>query len=92
MRIEAQDVAVLAGAGLGFVGIDHEIGGPRRIGCLGMNDHLRPVGKSGAAAPAQIRFLDLVDDGIAAPRQQLLGVVPDAALARAGQAPVVRTP
>ena len=30
MRIEAQDLAILAGAGLGLVGIDDEIGRPRR--------------------------------------------------------------
>ena len=31
MRIVAHDLAVLAGAGLGFVGVDDEIGRPRRI-------------------------------------------------------------
>ena len=43
MRIVPHDLAVLAGAGLGLVGVDHEIAG-RPSDCLGMND--RP-GRSG---------------------------------------------
>src|SRR5690606_34645845 len=46
-------------------------------------------GEAGAAAAAQARFLDLVDDPVAAPEQQLLGAVPVAALAGGVQLPAL---
>ena len=52
MRIVAHDVPVLAGAGLGLVGIDHEIVRT----AVGLLRHERPFeagGKAGAAAAAQ---------------------------------------
>ncbi len=52
MRIVAHDLAVLAGAGLGFVGIDHEIMRPLAQG-LGHERPLQAGRKAGAAAPAQ---------------------------------------
>ena len=87
MRIVPHDLAVLAGAGLGFVGVDDEIMRPvaDRLG------HERPFQagrEAGAAAAAQARGLHLVDDGVAALLQDRLGAVPGAALARAFEAPV----
>ncbi len=88
VRIVAQDFAVLAGAGLGFVGVDDEI-----MRALGIDDlgHERPFEagrKARAAAPAQARGLHLVDDPVAALVDDRLGVVPIAARARALQAAV----
>ena len=50
MRIMAHDLAVLAGAGLGFIGIDDEIV-RAAADCFGMKDHLRPVGKPAPPRP-----------------------------------------
>src|SRR5262245_47777898 len=89
VRIVAQDVAVLAGAGLGLVGIDDEVGWPA-VGLLGHERPFEAGREAGAAASPQVRLLDLVDDGVAATRDQVLGVVPGAALAGAGEAPVMQ--
>src|SRR5262245_22480963 len=87
MRIVPHDLAVLAGAGLGFVGIDHEI----MRAAVGLLGHERPLQSSreGAAAPALARGLHLVDDPVAAFFQHRLGTVPGAARTRAVEAPVV---
>src|SRR5690606_21810687 len=80
--------AVLAGTRLGFVGIDHEIGRPP----ASVLRHERPFEtgrETGTAAPAQLGLLDVLDDRVAAAFEDRLGVVPDAATARAGKAPVV---
>ena len=87
VRIVAQDFAILAGARLGFVRIDDEIGGPRRV-------RLRHEGpfeagrKAGAAAPAQARGLHLIDDPVLALVDDGFGIVPAPARLRALQAPV----
>ena len=86
VRIVADDVAILAGAGLAFVGIDDQVVRPPSD-CFGMNDHFSPVGKPRAAAAAQAGRLHLVDDRIAPVLQDRLGAVPVAARARARQAP-----
>ncbi len=52
MRIVPHDLAVLAGAGLGLVGIDHEIV-RAAVGLLGHERPFQPGRKAGAAAPAQ---------------------------------------
>ena len=88
MRIVAEDVAVLAGAGLALIGIDDEIGRPVAL-LFGMNDHLSPVGKPAPPRPRRPGLLDLVDDPVAALEDQLLGAVPIAARARAGEPPIV---
>ncbi len=54
MRIEAQDFAILAGAGLRFIGVDHEIGRSVRIGLLGHERPFEAGRKSRPAAAAQI--------------------------------------
>ncbi len=53
-----------------------------------------PVGpqtgrEAGAATAAQTRILDLLDDVVPAQLDQLLGAVPNPALARGGEAPIV---
>ena len=50
MRIVAHHLAVLAGAGLGFVGIDDQIARP--VGRFGHERPFQPGRKSGAAAAA----------------------------------------
>src|SRR5262249_19620366 len=88
MRVEPHDLAVLAGAGLGLVGIDDEIGRtPVRL--LGHERPLETGRETGATAAAQIRSLDLIDDAVAALGEDVLGAVPDAAALGAGELPVV---
>src|SRR5499426_2853080 len=88
MWVVAHDLAVLAGAGLGFIGVDHEIMRPA-IGLLGHERPFESGRKAGAAAPAQARGLHLVDDPIATLLQDGLAAVPGAARAGALEAPVV---
>src|SRR5262247_4157413 len=88
MWVVAHDLAVLAGAGLGFIGVDHEIMRPT-VGLLGHERPFESGWKAGATAPAQPRGLHLVDDPIAALVQDGLGAVPGAARAGALEAPVV---
>ena len=89
MRIVPHDLAVLAGAGLGLVGVDDEVMRPvaDRLG------HERPFQsgrKTGAAAATQPGGLHLVDDGVAPFVEDRLGAVPGAALARTLEAPVAQ--
>src|SRR6516162_142723 len=88
MRVVAHDLAVLAGAGLGFIGVDHEIMRPA-VGLLGHERPLESGRKAGAAASAQPRGLHLIDDPIAALLQDGLGAVPSTARTGALEAPVV---
>ena len=90
MRVVAHDLAILAGAGLGFVGVDDEIMRPRRIDLLGHERPFQTGRKARAAASAQTRRLHLVDDLVAALVEQGLGVVPLAALSRARQRTVAK--
>ena len=87
VRIVPHDLAVLAGAGLGLVRVDHEIAGPGIA--LGHERPLEAGREAGAAAAAQARVLDLVDDPVVALVDQRLGVVPGAARPGAGQPPVL---
>ena len=60
MRILMDDVAVLEGAGLGFVRVANEVG---RLRAAGLDEApLDAAGESRAAAAAQAGGLDLVDD------------------------------
>ncbi len=88
MRIVAHDLAVFAGAGLGFVGVDHEVMRPLAQR-LGHERPFQPGREAGAAAAAQARRLHVVDDALAAFFQDRLGAVPGAARPRALEAPVV---
>ncbi len=88
MRVMAHDLAILAGAGLRLVGIDHEIvRTPVRL--LGHERPFEAGGEAGAAAAAQTGGLHLVDDPVAALVQDRLGAVPRTARTGAFQAPIV---
>jgi hypothetical protein len=89
MRIVPHDLAVLAGAGLGLVGIDDQIARPPVLRLLRHERPLHAGREARAAAPALARRLHLVDQRIAPARENVLGAVPGAALARALQAPVM---
>jgi hypothetical protein len=82
MRIVAHDLAVLAGAGLGFVGVDDQIARP----AIAFLRHERPFEagrKARAATAAQAGRLHLVDDPVAALLEDAGGAVPGAARHRA---------
>src|SRR5271165_5389706 len=87
VRVVAEDVAVLAGAGLALVSVDAEIGR-----AVALFRHERPFEarrKTGPATPAQPGFLDLLDDPVAAFEDELLGAVPIPSAPRARQPPII---
>src|SRR5262249_52744439 len=89
MRIMPHDLAVLAGAGLGFVGVDDEIA---RTTVGRFLRHERPLQAGREARPAaatQAGGLHLVDDPVAALVDDGLGAIPGAAASRALEPPVV---
>ena len=88
MRIVPHDLAILAGARLGLVGVDDEIA-RAAVGLLGHERPFHAGRESGAAAAALAGRLHFVDDGVAALVQDRLGAVPGAARARAGKPPIV---
>src|SRR5208337_2321323 len=88
VRIIAQDLAVLAGAGLRLVRVDDEIVRPLRIDVLGHERPFESGRKARPAAPAQARGLHLGDDPVAALVDERLGPVPVSPRPRAFQAAV----
>src|SRR5439155_19015154 len=82
VRVVAQDVAVLAGSRFALIGVDDEIGRP--VALLRHERPFEPGRKTRAAAAAQSRFLDLVDDPVAAFEDHLPCAVPIAAATGAG--------
>ena len=91
MRIVAQDLPILAGAGLGFVGVDDEIVRPLRVDGLRHERPFEPGREARPAAAAQARGLHFRNDPVAALVDQRLRAVPVAARARALQAAVAET-
>src|SRR5438094_10678598 len=87
MRVVPHDLAVLAGAGLGLVGIDPGLV-RAAVRLLGHERPFQPGREAGAAAPALAGILHFGDDRVAALLQDRLGAVPGAAGTRAGKAPV----
>ncbi len=87
VRVVADDVPVLAGARLALIGIDAKVG--RTVALLGHERPFQAGRETGAAAPAQPGFLDLLDDPIAPFEDQLLGAVPIAALLGARKPPII---
>ncbi len=77
MRIVPHDLAILAGAGLGLVGIDDEVARARV--CLGHERPLEAGRKTSAATPTQARCLHLVDDPVMTAIDEQLGAIPRAA-------------
>src|SRR5579863_2279603 len=90
MRIVPHDLAILAGAGLGLVGIDHEIARAAIFGFLRHEGPLHAGREAGSAAPAQAGSLHLVDDPVAALVDDRLGAIPRAAAARTLKAPIMQ--
>ena len=88
VRIVAQDFAVLAGAGLGFVAVDDEIMGPA-VRLLGHERPFEAGAEAGAAAAAKPARLHLVDDPVLALFDDGLGAIPGAPRARAREPPIV---
>jgi hypothetical protein len=83
MRIVAHDLAVLAGAGLGFVGIDHQIGGPA-VAFLGHEGPFQPGRKPAPPRPRRPEvFISLTIQS--RPLAMMAGAVPMAARPRALQ-------
>src|SRR4029078_12929625 len=88
MLVVPHDLAVLAGARLGFVGVDHEI----LRTSIRLLRHERPFQagrESGTSAPAQRCTLHFFDDGGAAFFKKGLRSIPGPARTRALEAPVV---
>src|SRR5690606_22991729 len=76
--IMAQYVAILAGSGLGLVGVDYEIAWAA-VALLAHEGPLQAGRETRPAAAAQAGGLHLVDDPVAPLVDQALGIVPDAA-------------
>src|SRR5690606_11090787 len=81
-----QDLAILAGPGLGFVGVDDQIAGP--VGLFRHEGPFQPGRETRAAATAQAGSLHLVDDPVASFFKNPGSAVPMAARLRAFQRPV----
>ena len=88
MRIVPHDLAVLAGAGLGLVSVDHEIARPAIFQFFRHKRPFKAGRKSCAATAAQARRLDFIDDRVATFFKDRLGAVPGTAGARASETPV----
>src|SRR5262249_37345411 len=88
MRVVAHDLAVLARAGLRFVGVDHEIMRPA-VRLLGHERPFESGRKTCAPASAQSGGLHLVDDPVATLLQDGFGAIPGATRASSLKAPVV---
>src|SRR5215472_16620686 len=86
VRVVADNIAVLASARLALVGIDAKVG--RTVALLRHEGPLQASREPGAATATQTRFLDLLDDPIAAFKDQFFGAVPIAAALGAGQPPI----
>src|SRR5579859_1122711 len=90
VRIEAHDLPVLAGAGLGLVGVDHQEVRPL-ADLLGHEGPLQAGGEAGPAPATQPRRLDLVADPIGRLGEHVGGGVPHPARPCPLEAPVVQT-
>ena len=89
MWVVPHDLAVLAGAGLGLVGVDHEIARPPVGRFLGHERPFQPGRESRPATAAQAGGLHLVDDPVATLVDDRLGAVPRATAAGAFKPPIV---
>src|SRR5262245_47768175 len=87
MRIMAHDLAVLARAGFGLIGIDHEIAWTRIV--LGRERPFWAGREAGTAPATQAGILDFGDDGVVPLFDQRLGAVPGTARLGPRQPPVV---
>src|SRR6185312_4677293 len=90
MRIVPHDLAVLAGAGFGFVGIDDEVARPAVFAFLRHEGPFQAGRETRSPTTAQAGGLHLVDDPVAALVDYRLGAVPGATAACAFQAPILQ--
>ena len=88
VRVVAHDLAVLAGARLGFVGVDGKIVRTLGIDGLGHERPFEPGREARASTPAQARGLHFSDDPVAPLVEDRLGPVPIAARPRALEATI----
>ena len=88
VRVLSHDLPILAGAGLGLVGVDDKEGGPT-VGLLGHEGPLEAGGEAGAAAAAEAGVLDLLDDPVGSLPHDLLGHLVVSALEGILEAPVL---
>ncbi len=88
VRIVPDDLAVLAGAGLRFIGVDHQVM-RAAVRLFRHEGPFQPRREPRAAAPAQAARLDLVDDPVLPLLDKALGAVPRAPLTRSLKPPVV---
>lgn len=80
VRVIAEDLAILAGAWLGLIRIDDQVGGTA-IGVLfGHEGIFQSGGKTGAATAAQPGLFNFVDDPIGTHREYVFGLVPVSSL------------
>src|SRR5512138_747772 len=90
MRVVGQELAVLAGARLGLVGVADEVD---PLGLLGDEGPLEAGREPGAAAAAQVRLLHLVHDGGGLEPERLVeGLVAAVAAVRLERGGVGRPP
>lgn len=89
MRIVADDLAVLARARLGFVGIDDQEARAAILAFLGHEAPLHAGREARATATTQARGLHDVDDAVLPDLEQLLRIVPVAPLHGGVDAPVL---
>src|SRR5690606_21426396 len=87
VRIVAHDFAVLTGRRFGFIGVDDQIRGTA-VRLFGHKGPFHPGREARAAATAQTRGLDLINDLVTPAGDDGGGAVPAAALFRAGKAAV----
>ena len=90
VRIMAHDLAVLAGAGLGFIGVHHQIAGAT-VAFLGHEGPLQTGGEARTATAPQPRGFHLVDDPVAPVLEDARRAIPMATRLRAFQRAVVHT-
>eukprot|EP00354_Favella_ehrenbergii_P010829 CAMPEP_0170466100 /NCGR_PEP_ID=MMETSP0123-20130129/10192_1 /TAXON_ID=182087 /ORGANISM="Favella ehrenbergii, Strain Fehren 1" /LENGTH=420 /DNA_ID=CAMNT_0010732155 /DNA_START=1151 /DNA_END=2414 /DNA_ORIENTATION=- len=79
VRVVTQDLAVLASAGLRLVGVDNQVRWSA-VGNLGHEGVLQTRGETSAAATAQARLFDFIDDPIGAHRENVFRLMPVTAL------------
>ena len=90
MRIVADYLAVLAGSGFGFVGVDDE---KARTSVFALFWHERPFEagrEASTTTTTKTGSLHFLDDIVMPARDQRLGVIPVATLLRRFQAPVLK--
>lgn len=74
--VASHDLSVLAGARLGFIGVDDEVGGSFGGGDFGHEGVFEAGGEAGSSPAPETGELDLVDDPVDSVADNVLGPVP----------------